>query len=466
MRVILASALLLISSLTQAQLPVPVVQALLNEGIPNEQVSVWVQRLDDGKIILSHQAQTARNPASVMKLLISYAALDLLTPSYRWNTQFYSRTVPQGGKINGGLWVRGSGDPSLSDADLNNIASEIKQKWAVQEICCELWLDNSAYQRTSFNPSAFDNKPYRAYNAPAEPLMMNQQSIRVEFPPMGKSVNTVVFPDLAKLNKKFDISLVEEDCSEWKERLQIKREADNLTIKGTYPTECGDKYIDIYWQDGQDYFARGWQLAWLNAIKSATPVSLLPVKSAVLPSDAVLLLEHSSKPLSDIVRDMNKMSNNVMARAVYLALSKTTDANEPASEASAEKVLREWLKNKGWNFPELVLENGSGLSRLERINAEHLGTLLVNAFHSSVMPELMASLPVYGLDGTLKKRKETGLFGKAHLKTGSLEQVRAVAGYMLDAQGRRYAVVWMVNGDRAQRSKSAQEAMLNWIYQQ
>ncbi len=471
MRLVFVLCCLCYASLSHAQLPTPVMQALQAEGITPDQVSVWVQRLDDGKLLFSHEAQVPRNPASVIKLLTSYAALDLLTPNFRWNTQFYTRAAIQSGKISSGLWVRGSGDPSLSDTDLYNVASEIRQKWAVQEICCQLWLDSSAYKPSAFNPAAFDGKPYRAYNAPAEAIMLNQQSLRVEFSVNSKNadsktLSTVLFPDLPGLKKKFDIALSQDDCGEWKERLQVKRDGDTLSIKGSYAADCGDKYLDIYWQDGQDFFARGWQTAWANASGTGAHANTLKWSAGSVPNDAWLLHEHISKPLADIVRDMNKTSNNVVARALYLALARYADASQPASEALAERALRDWLQAKNWNFSELVLENGSGLSRLERINAEHLGLVLSHAFHSPVMPELLSSLPVYGLDGTLKSRKDAVLYGKAHLKTGSLEQVRAIAGYMLDKQGRRYALVWMVNGERAQRSKAAQEAMLNWLYQQ
>ncbi len=466
MRMTLALVWLLFSYFSWAQLPAPVMQALQAEGIAAEQVSVWVQRLDDEKLVLSHEAQVPRNPASVIKLLTSYAALDLLTPNYRWVTQFYSKQPIASGKITNDLWVRGSGDPSLTDADLFNIASEIRQKWAVSEICCHLWLDSSAYQSSAFNPAAFDGKPYRAYNAPAEAVMVNQQAMRIEFSANHEILNVVLFPDVIGLTKKFDISLTSEACGEWKDKLMLQRDGDRITIKGSYAAGCGEKYLDVYWQDGQDYFARTWQTAWTKSQSNINHQYALKWGAGMVPNDAVLLHEHVSRPLADIVRDMNKTSNNVTARALYLALARYADATQPASEALAEVALRQWIKSKEWNFAELVLQNGSGLSRLERLSAEHLGMLLSHAFHSPVMPELMSSLPVYGIDGTLKKYQASALYGKAHFKTGSLEQVRALAGYMQDSQGRRYVLVWLVNGERAQRSRAAQEAMLNWIYHQ
>ena len=179
-----------------------------------------------------------------------------------------------------------------------------------------------------------------------------------------------------------------------------------------------------------------------------------------------MLTEHVSSTLADVLRDMNKASNNVIARALYLTLSRVGDETQIASPAKSEQNLRAWLYKKGWNFSELVLENGAGLSRLERISATHLGTLLDDAFHSAVMPELMASLPIYGLDGSLARRKETAMFGRAHLKTGSLENVRAIAGYVIDAKGRYWSVVFMANGDKASETRKAQDALLTWVYQQ
>jgi len=185
-----------------------------------------------------------------------------------------------------------------------------------------------------------------------------------------------------------------------------------------------------------------------------------------VPNNAIVLTEHVSPTLAEVLRDMNKTSNNVIARAMFLSLSRAGDETQIASTAKSEQTLKTWLQKKGWNFAELVLENGAGLSRVERINAAHLGLLLDDAFHSSVMPELMASLPIYGLDGSLARRKETGLFGRAHLKTGSLENVRSIAGYVVDAKGRYWSVVFMANGEKAGDTKKAQDALLTWIYQQ
>lgn len=447
------------------QLPAPVIQALQAENVPLENISIYVQRVDALQALLAYQADMPRNPASVMKLVTSYAALDLLGPTYRWKTQFYGLNLPQQGKLKGGIWIKGSGDPALNTAHLIEAASALKQKYTLDEICCEIYLDTSAYAPQNFDAAAFDGKPYRAYNAPADALMVNQQAIRLQLIPSSEKITVVAYPSWQWLIKRTDLKPVLGECGDWKSSLQIKREGRVLYLRGDYPVSCGEKYLDVNWQ-GTEYvsglFYRAWEQAGGNwALADKTQALILNV-----PESATLLIEHSSPTLAEMLREMNKASNNVMARALYLSLSRLNDPLQVASITKSEVVLKTWLQNKGFNFAELVLENGAGLSRNERISASHLGVLLGDAFRSPVMAELTASLPIYGVDGTLSKRKDGGVFGRAHLKTGSLENVRSLAGYVLDAKGRYWSVVFMANGSKSESTRPAQDALLNWVYLQ
>ncbi|MDP2135833.1 MAG: D-alanyl-D-alanine carboxypeptidase/D-alanyl-D-alanine-endopeptidase, partial [Sulfuritalea sp.] len=169
--------------------------------------------------------------------------------------------------------------------------------------------------------------------------------------------------------------------------------------------------------------------------------------------------------LGEVVRDINKFSNNVMARQLFLTLGMAA-GRRPASAADGDAALRAWLEARGLRIPELVLENGSGLSRNERISAESLGRILQAAWKSAVMPELIASLPVAATDGTMKKRlKQNGVAGQAHIKTGSLEGVRSIAGYVLDKSGQRSIVVFFVNHPNAGSAQAVQDALLQWVYE-
>ena len=447
------------------QLPAPLVQALQAENVPLENVSIYVQRVDAPQALLSYQSDVPRNSASVMKLVTSYAALDLLGPSYRWKTQFYGLNLPQQGKLQGGLWVKGSGDPALNTPHLAEVASELQQKLNLNEICCEILLDNSVFAPQNFDAAAFDGKPYRAYNAPAEGLMVNQQAIRLQLIPSNEKVTVVAYPNWSSFIKRIDIKPIAGECGDWKNNLQIKREGRVLNLRGEYPVSCGDKYLDVNWQ-GAEYVGGLFYHAWEQAGGRWTQADKTQIRLANVPENAVLLTEHTSPSLAEMLREMNKTSNNVMARALYLSLSRAGDASQVASVAKSEQVLKTWLQGKGFNFSELVLENGAGLSRVERISASHLGILLNDAFHSPVMAELTASLPIYGIDGSLSKRKDSGLYGRAHLKTGSLENVRSVAGYLLDAKGRYWSVVFVANGAKSEATKPAQDALLNWVYLQ
>ncbi|HSD60415.1 MAG TPA: D-alanyl-D-alanine carboxypeptidase, partial [Burkholderiales bacterium] len=187
-------------------------------------------------------------------------------------------------------------------------------------------------------------------------------------------------------------------------------------------------------------------------------------RDGVAPIDARRLAQHESGSLAEVIRDINKFSNNVMARQLFLTLGAEV-SGPPATVDKSRAAVRQWLAAKGLPFPELVLENGSGLSRAERISARHLGELLLSAFASPVMPELMSSLPVSAVDGTMKKRMSgRGVAGQAHIKTGLLEGVKTMAGYVLDAQGRRVVVVALVNHPNAGAAEPALDALLEWVY--
>ena len=187
-------------------------------------------------------------------------------------------------------------------------------------------------------------------------------------------------------------------------------------------------------------------------------------RNGEVPADARLLATAVSASNAELVRDINKFSNNVMARQLFLTLGAELLKLPGNSERSAE-VLRAWLAQKKLDFPELVLENGSGLSREERISAEHMAQLLLAAWHSAVMPELMSSLPLVAYDGTMRRRlRFESIAGQAHIKTGSLSNARTLAGYVLDQRGRRRIVVMFINHPNAAACQAAQDALLEWVY--
>jgi D-alanyl-D-alanine carboxypeptidase/D-alanyl-D-alanine-endopeptidase (penicillin-binding protein 4) len=234
-------------------------------------------------------------------------------------------------------------------------------------------------------------------------------------------------------------------------------------FSGTYSASCGARDWHVAMLAPNQYAASLFRLLWTELGGTINGNAGGIAREGIAPQGKPFA-SIESPTLSEVVRDINKFSNNVMARQLFLTIG-AEQAGAPATTANAQRTLKAWLAKKGLDFQELVMENGSGLSRIERISAQSLNSVLLAAFRSPVMPELVASLPLIAVDGTMRRRmKSESIAGQAHIKTGSLADVRAIAGYVLDRSGRRYAVTMIVNHANAQQSQAAQDALLNWIY--
>ncbi|MEO8418046.1 MAG: D-alanyl-D-alanine carboxypeptidase/D-alanyl-D-alanine-endopeptidase [Methylophilaceae bacterium] len=467
LRLFCLSVLLWLSA-AHAELPEAVNKALQAEGVPPGSVSVFVQQLDQHQPVINHHADQALNPASTMKLLTTYAGLDLLGPAYRWRTEAYYDGSLRDGVLKGNLILKGYGDPALMTEDFWRLLSSLRQA-GVKDIRGDLVLDTSYFAAESTNPGAFDNEPYRAYNAMPSALLVNLKSTSFRLEPGmqggGAAVRVLPEPDLPEMKIINHLKLVQSGCGDWKNRLDYAIKPQGhitmVTFSGTYAADCGEKYLELSVFDDAAYTFNLFRKLWQQLGGSLQGT----VRQAATPVNAVKLAEQSSMSLADVIRRINKYSNNLMARQLLLTIAAEREG-VPATEVGGDKAIRAWLASKGWNFPELVIENGAGLSRIERISAKHLGELLMDAYFSPVMPELMSSLPVLSVDGTVGHRlKDSPAQGRAHLKTGSLDGVRSIAGYVLDQKGRRWVVVFMANHPRAGATRNAQDALLDWVYQ-
>lgn len=451
----------------QSELPALVREQLSLAQIPDSAVGIIVQPLDAAGPIVSFNASEPMNPASTMKLLTTFAVIDVLGPAFTWRTQFYSDGPLENEILDGNLIVKGYGDPSLTLERLWLMLRELRQR-GLREIHGDLILDRSYFQVPDLDPSRFDNKPSRPYNAVPDALLLNNQAMRLKFIPnlAQNSVKILADPHPAQVEVSESLTLDTEDiCGDWEEKMGNDifyfDTSVSVTFSGSYPASCGDKtrYISVLTPAHYFYgvFMQMWQE--LGGTLSGQ------TRDQVLPPEASLLAEFESRPLAEVVRDTNKFSNNVMARQLFLTIGALTQG-EPATIQKSEIAIAAWLQKKNLSFPELVLENGSGLSRMERISASHMAELLVAAHRSPFMPELLASLPLLGIDGTVKDRLVgSDVTGRAHIKTGSLEGVRAIAGYVLDHQGRTIVVVCIINHENTSAAKAIQDALIQWVYQ-
>ena len=480
----------------EERLPVAVAKALKAAGIPQGSVAVVVQQAAAVLPRVSVNAAQPMNPASLMKLLTTYAALELLGPAYTWKTEAWTTGKLADGVLEGDLLLKGGGDPRLTFEQFWLLLRQLRAR-GLRDIRGDLVLDRSLFETAEANGTEavagadnFDDQPLRPYNVSPDALLLNFKSLRLQFVADAgmKTLSVLAEPRLANLDI---INLVKPasgngDCGNWKEHLRADLTRQNapdgharLILTGRYPLACGEKTWNLGVLSHPQYIDGVFRQLWRELGGSLTG----GVREAVLPADARLLAGIESPPLTEAIRDINKFSNNVMARQLFLTLGAqplsvagvagvagTTSgagslAKPPARAADADAAIRAWLAQKHLRFPELVLENGSGLSRQERMSAESLASLLADAWKSPLMPELIASLPLSGVDGTMRKRlKQNGMTSQAHIKTGSLEGVKSIAGYLLDNGGKWQIVVFLVNHPNAAAAQPAQDALLEWVY--
>lgn len=458
--------ILMLASLSfsaQAELPASVIDALKKSGIPQNSVAVFVQPVDAATPNISHNAERSLNPASVMKLVTTHAALDLLTPSYRWKTEVYRDGELVNGSLNGNLIIKGYGDPSFKAQEFWRMLMSLQQA-DVKEIKGDLIVDKSYFAKNVGSRKTFDNETWRAYNAEPSAFLVNGRNTSFKFVATESKVIVSQEFELPEVQIVNNMKLTQGACGDWRSRFGYTvKSLENkaiVTFNGTFPPACDERYLELSVFDDEKYAFYTFKKLWKELGGSFN--GKLKVQGA--PANAVKILEQQSEPLGYVVRDINKWSNNLMARQLLLTVAAEKNSL-PATEAKGFEAVKTWLAGKGITASELVIENGSGLSRTERISAEHLGQLLVSAYNSPIMPELMASLSIAGLDGTAKKRLEgTSLQGRAHLKTGSLDGVSAIAGYVLDNQNKRHALVMLINHAKAGNSKNAQDALIEWVF--
>ena len=455
---------LLASFCVHAELPASVADALKKAGIPQQNVAVYVQAVESNSPILSQNADRAMNPASVMKVVTTNAALDLLTPAYRWKTEVYRDGSLANWQLQGNLIIKGYGDPSFKAQDFWRLLISLRQA-GVKKISGDLIIDKTYFAAATTGDS-FDSEKWRAYNALPSAFLVNGRNTSFKFT-MADGVVSVMqefeLPEVVIVNKLKPAAVA---CADWRSRMRYDVQPQVgktvVTFSGSYAADCGERFLELSLFEDEQYAFYTFRKLWRELGGEFNG----GFKLQSIPPNAVKILEQQSEPLGSIVRDINKWSNNVMARQLLLTIA-AEKMGTPATEAKGASAVQSWLAVNGLNTESLVIENGSGLSRMESVNAELLGQMLVRAFKSPVMPEMMASLPILALDGTIKQRlKESESNGRAHLKTGSINGVSAIAGYVLDANSHRHVLVMLVNHPQAGASRAAQDALIEWVHQQ
>ncbi|MGP1630249.1 MAG: D-alanyl-D-alanine carboxypeptidase/D-alanyl-D-alanine endopeptidase [Giesbergeria sp.] len=441
-------------------LPPAVAAALTRAGIPRDAMAALVVPVDGNQAArLAWRVDAPMNPASVMKLTTTFAALDLLGPAYTWRTPVYVQGPVQAGTLQGNLYLRGSGDPTLVMERLWLLLRRVQAR-GISTIAGDIVVDGTAFTTTARDPGAFDGEPQRAYNAAPEALLVNFKSVVLDWAPdLAAGVARVqASPPLAGLSLPTTVPLAPAGtpCGDWHARVRLNMaDPARWVFEGSYPAACGERSWAIAPPQPELFAPRAVAGMWQalggklggKALLGSVPPGLTP------------LLVHTSPPLQEAVQSVNKFSNNVMAEQLFLTLG--LEQGGVGSPEAARSAMQAWWQKRMDAAAMPVFDNGSGLSREGRISAAALARLLQTAWASPVMPELMASLPIVGIDGTLR-RSRSRTVGNAHLKTGSLQGVQAIAGYVLANDGRRWVLVAIVNHDNAAAARPALEALIDW----
>jgi serine-type D-Ala-D-Ala carboxypeptidase/endopeptidase (penicillin-binding protein 4) len=472
------------SSMT-TPLPLPVLDALRTTAIPEDAVSVLVLRGD--KTLLAHLADRPMQPASTMKLVTTLIGLEQLGPVFRGRTEMRTTGELKGGVLKGDLVLRGGADADLNTDTLTTMLRALRYQ-GIRTIAGNLVVDRQLFNpaRADLGVPPFDESPEAYYNVAPDAVFVNRNMLQLDMRSTPRAdgraaarVRVAMQPELDGVTVESDMKLIDADCGTWENGWQLPEAVPRpgggikVVLHGTFPKNCvASDSINVI--DRQDYVARLVRRIWksLGGTLAGTAVE------GATPAGARLLAEHVSRALPEIIRDTNKPSDNTLARLLFLSLGalepdpvlgsrpQPGDAATVPTLARSDAAVRTWMRAHGIDDTGLVLENGSGLSRTERITPIQMAGMLQAGLRSNWTPEFLASIPIAGVDGTMRRRlQDSPAAGRARLKTGTLSNVVSLAGYVQDADGRQCVLVAFVNSDRVSngRGRAVLDALVDWV---
>jgi len=444
-------------------LPAPIAQAFRAAGVPTSAVALYAREVGSPRALINHRADVPMNPASTMKILTTSMAYDVLGRDFVWRTDILATAPITDGVLTGMLIVRGSGDPKFTWDHLRDIVARLRAQ-GLHTISGDVLIDRTRFGPIPDTAEAFDGQTLKPYNVTPDALLFNYKAVGFRFTPEADGSVKVSTdgpqPDgLTIVNR---LRTGAGPCGDWRFRIESRFDngpnAARALFTGTYPRECGERewFVSLFDHNGllAGTFARLWRDAggvW-NGI----------VRDGVTPAGARLLFSHVSRPLTDAIHDINKFSNNVMTRQLMLTLDAALNG-APARQDRLTANARAWAAQREIDAGAIVVENGSGLSRHERLTAQALAQVLEYGVTAPWSGDFIASLPVAGIDGTLSKRLSGhSTLGRAFLKTGTLTGVKSLAGYMVRPDGRKLLFVCFVNHPNADAAVEAMDFAVEW----
>lgn len=453
----------------QRRLPDAVRACLLGSGIPLEHFGVFAEPVDGGTPLIRLNAEQPCVMASTAKTVTSMAALDLLGPRYRWQTRAYARGLMVEGHLYGDLILVGGGDVLLTTAALRDWFGEI-QRLGVRHVHGRILLDRSAFR---FEGRDFSTTPEPAPDRPhhvrPNGLTLEAGVVRVAvLPTRGGRPAVQVVPPLQGVQLLNGVSS-QGGCSA---SAVFRPRERQLAVQGHWAPGCGEqdlafaplpveeltrRAVGELWRETGGTLSAGVEDAPEDPHRSST--TPLPRRGQALR----LLSVHRSPELTQWVHGMNKVSDNLAARHLLLSLAPGFPGRSATLPAALQR-LQDWLRRQGLAADDITLDNGAGLSRAERARPRALVQLLRQAWTARWAEPFIESLPLAGVDGTLAHRL-TGarVQGRARLKTGTLLDVRALAGYVQDRRGHWHAMAALVHHPNAAAATPALDTLVQWL---
>jgi D-alanyl-D-alanine carboxypeptidase/D-alanyl-D-alanine-endopeptidase (penicillin-binding protein 4) len=475
----------------QMTLPTSIKKALQSAEIPESALGFNVIQIgkNNPQTNFGWQATNPMNPASTMKLVTTIAALDILGPQYRWKTQLFGTGAIDHGVYSGDLIWQGFGDPKFVPEELSTMMASLREL-GINEINGHLIFDRSAYAANVKESAPLDGDSSRSYNVSPDPLLYAFQTLSFKISSTNGQTEISYTPHLSGLHVQNLLKGSKGVCKDWTKTVktsirQLNENEWRATFIGKFSENCPDVTWNVVSIEPNQFLQQGIMAAWEEA--GGKWRNIPTASEGTAPSNAKLLISHQGIFLSDAIKDTNKFSNNVMARQIFLTLG-LEKGSKPVTTYESIRVTKEWLNKVKLDFPELVIENGSGLSNIERISPQSMSSLLQFAAYSKNNDVFINSLPIAGVDGTMKHRlldRLRKVFGDppgttvfvpdktvpatlqqpgAFIKTGTLQSVRSVAGYVVSKTGKVYAVSSIVNhANAALGGSNINDAVLSWV---
>ncbi len=443
-------------------LPQAINEQIRKSGISKKDISIYIKEAGArGKVVASLNAEKTRSPASVIKVLTTYAAVLKLGFNYRWQTKFYTTGRLKNGVLHGDLLIKGFGDPTLNSKDLTKIVSYIRAE-GIRKVQGNIVIDRSYFKVGNRDSSGFDENPYSAYNAMPDAMMFNERISTVCVTPNKKSVTKkhadhsyTVVNNLQYVNKscrgKYSWPRVKIDKS---------TSTPKVIFHGKISKRCGKRNIcKVLTKPYKSFY-----YALKEKMKEEGMSVSGHMKLQKIPQNATELFTYYSDSLEKIISKTAKKSNNLYARQLLLLLGAKT-YGAPATLQKGRDAIVKILSSKGaLGTGVLRLDNGSGLSRVAKMNAKLLATMYDHAY-DKYGQRWMNTLSIAGVDGTIKRRfRGTVVRNRAWMKTGTLRRVKNIGGYVKNRAGKRYTVVILVNSTKAKyRGAKLQNEIIKWL---